>query len=288
MDPTDPAGRAIYRAAKALNAGDAGALLRDPAADDALDAPDDVPPVRVRARIDAVAFAGPELLVQRAGFLDRWIAERVRGLAGFDERVRRTFRRGPDGFEGDDLAELAALFRHFESARLLCLTRGEAPGSGAAWVNARVHEALGGEHDGAWLPGEPVLMGRNDYDRGLFNGDGGLVLSVAGERGAAPMVVFPVGAGYEAFPLDPLRADLELAYAMTVHRSQGSEFDHVGVLLPDEDAALLTREIVYTAATRSRKAVTFVGDPALLLLAAGRPAVRHSGLGARLAAAEPA
>jgi exodeoxyribonuclease V alpha subunit len=100
------------------------------------------------------------------------------------------------------------------------------------------------------------------------------------------MAVFPVAGGYEAFPLDAMHGDLDLAWAMTVHRSQGSEFDRVLVLLPDEDGPLLTRELVYTAATRARESVVFVGPRALLAVAAGRPIRRDSGIGPRLAAAE--
>ena len=127
------------------------------------------------------------------------------------------------------------------------------------------------------------LFERNDYERRLFNGDQGLVLRVdAGDAlGARLTAVFPRRGRFAAFPLDAL-PDLAPAFAMTVHKAQGSEFDHVALLLPEADMPLLTRELLYTAMTRARRSVALVGDVDLLARAVSRAIERHSGVAERL------
>ena len=102
------------------------------------------------------------------------------------------------------------------------------------------------------------MMLRNDYQRGLFNGDQGVVIRL---RRSAPG---PPACG-AAFPPAPAgrpgrrrlrRAALELSFAMTVHKSQGSEHDQVALFLPDAPIPMLTRELLYTAVTRARHAVS--------------------------------
>ena len=84
------------------------------------------------------------------------------------------------------------------------------------------------------------------------------------------------------FNLDVLRANVGLAYAMTVHRSQGSEYDEVAVVLPARDLPILSRELIYTAITRARRRVTVVGDRPLLRAAVHRRVQRFSGIATRL------
>jgi exodeoxyribonuclease V alpha subunit len=129
-----------------------------------------------------------------------------------------------------------------------------------------------------WYPGRPVLVLRNDYALRLFNGDIGIVMpDDAGEL----LVFFPEGdGGFRA--VAPLRLpEHETAFAMTVHKSQGSEFDQVLLLLPANHSALLTRELVYTAVTRARLRVTLVSGAAVLERAIQTPTRRRSGLPAR-------
>src|SRR6185369_9960692 len=138
---------------------------------------------------------------------------------------------------------------------------------------------------GEILPGTPVMITRNDYDRGLYNGDQGVVLSVNHGNGARPTLaaVFPRGGSLVPFALPALHGALEIAYATTVHKAQGSELDHGALILPDADPPLLSRELVYTAVTRVRRSITVVGRRALLEQAVARPLERSSGLGERLA-----
>ena len=86
------------------------------------------------------------------------------------------------------------------------------------------------------------------------------------------------------FPLPALASVLSVAYASTVHKAQGSELEHVALLLPERRSPLLSRELVYTAVTRVRRSITVVGRRELLAQAVARPLERASGLGDRIQA----
>src|SRR5690606_14464322 len=125
-------------------------------------------------------------------------------------------------------------------------------------------------------------------ERGLFNGDQGVVVRVSENDGQQRFrLVFARSDGFAAFPLDALRMHVELAFAMTVHKSQGSELDEVALILPSEDIPLATREMLYTGVTRARRAVVLVGTPALVAAAAAKPGERFSGLADALAGPRP-
>jgi exodeoxyribonuclease V alpha subunit len=295
MDPLDPAGRNVLGVARRLHTGSAAALF------EVARAPHEAPElVTVRESAKQIGFAGVEMIgaEERAAFYERWFAERVCGLKKLDERMEHVHRWRRDRFDAEEERELTKLFDHYDRHRILCATRGESP-TGARHVNAVLHRkmlerwrsldpVLGGAAP-AFLPGEPVLMQHNDYDRGLFNGDQGVVLRVSEGDASHTMVVFqrarPDGAGFAVFHLDSIRPAIELAYAMTIHKSQGSEFDQVGIMLPDEDLPLLTRELLYTAITRSRKSVVLVGQRPVLEGAVARQIRRFSGLATHLAPA---
>src|SRR5262249_1400432 len=127
---------------------------------------------------------------------------------------------------------------------------------------------------------------------GLFNGDQGLVLRVSEGGADHPMVVFPRprsdGMGFAVFHLDSIRPAIELAYAMTIHKSQGSELDQVAIVLPDEDLPLLTRELLYPAITRAGKSVVVVGSREILEASVGRQIRRFSGVADHLGLTPPA
>ena len=129
-----------------------------------------------------------------------------------------------------------------------------------------------------WYAHRPVLVTRNDYALGLFNGDIGMTLpdDASGSRG---LFVFFPGAPGETRRFLPYRLpEHETVYAMTVHKSQGSEFDEVLLVLPDRDSPVLTRELVYTALTRARKTVTIWARRSILAAAITRRIERTSGL----------
>lgn len=291
MDASQTEGRHILSTARAINRGEPAALF---------DAPEGEA-ITLRSKAEEVTFSGAELLTASPGtaafdaFWRRWFETRVTGHPSFESLVRRTYRHGDEGFPEEDARALATIFAHAEGSKVLCLPRGEHGGAGAGGLNAFFHRELlswwrdRGEvfaHAPNLVPGDPVMVVRNDYERMLFNGDQGLVLRVSEAGG--PMqwrVVFrSAEGGFRTFPLDSLR-EVDLAYAMTVHKSQGSEFDHVALCLPQVDLPLLTREILYTAFTRSRRSVTVVGARELLELGTRRTLERFSGIGERLARA---
>jgi exodeoxyribonuclease V alpha subunit len=153
--------------------------------------------------------------------------------------------------------------------RLLCAHR-QGPFGVAAWNEqlSRWTRPAGGPASSDWYPGQPLLITANDYDNGLFNGDTGVV--VVGDDGLA--AAFTRGTSTDVVPLS------RLSSVLTVHRSQGSQYRAVTVLLPPPSSPLLTRELLYTAVTRAVDRVRVVGSEESVRAAVGRHAVRASGL----------
>jgi exodeoxyribonuclease V alpha subunit len=129
-----------------------------------------------------------------------------------------------------------------------------------------------------WYRGKPILITRNDYHLGLFNGDLGVIMSVQGSGSEDLYAFFPGTAGEFKRFLPQRIANHETAYAMTVHKSQGSEFEEVLLVLPDKDYPFLTRELIYTAITRARKKVSIWGTEKICIAAIKQKIVRTSGL----------
>ena len=138
---------------------------------------------------------------------------------------------------------------------------------GVEGLNLRIASALlaagllAGEH--GWYEGRPVLVTRNDYSLGLMNGDIGITLCLpdANQPGRKVLrVAFPRGDGSGGlrFVLPSRLAAVETVFAMTVHKSQGSEFAHTALLLPEQLSPVLTKELVYTGITRARDDFTLI------------------------------
>jgi exodeoxyribonuclease V alpha subunit len=281
MNPDAPAGAGVLEAARAIAAGRpalaGGAGARS---------------------IDDLQFSAFELLEPAAGpsagrrlvssFVDRWYTTWLRPSVPDRVALRRVFGLR-DGVLDSDGAEAAApiLDRH-RRQRLLTVTRVGFTGSeriNAALARRAADEAGLAVAPDELAPGTPVMMTGNDYDRGLHNGDQGLVLRAAAVAGAPSAVaVFPRGGALVSFPLATLRGALAVAYAMTVHKAQGSELDRAALILPEIDLPLLSRELIYTAVTRARYSIVVVGRRALFEQAVARPLDRSSGLAERLAA----
>lgn len=131
-----------------------------------------------------------------------------------------------------------------------------------------------------WYHGRPVLVTANDYTTGVYNGDLGVVWRQDGEVS----VHFRDNDG-KTRAVAPIRLpSVETAWAMTVHKAQGSEFDDVMVVVPEHDSRVMSRELLYTAVTRARKCVTIVGGIRSIERAMARRTGRTSGLEARLGA----
>ncbi|MFC2992406.1 AAA family ATPase [Halomonas tibetensis] len=193
----------------------------------------------------------------------------------------------------DDWAR-AVLAAHGQFQLLCALRRGP---WGVEGLNERIRAALEKEElidtgDGRRLcyPGRPVLVTRNDYGLGLMNGDIGITLALpqagasaeGANRAPALRVAFPAtdGSGQIKWVLPSRLQAVETVYAMTVHKSQGSEFTHTALLLPDAPNPILTRELVYTGITRARHWLTLVETGrGQLMDAVERRVMRVSGLG---------
>ncbi len=173
----------------------------------------------------------------------------------------------------------------FGRFRTLCAVREGTRGTVAIneWVSRFFREAIDQAFDlegrSDWYPGRPVIVLRNDYTLQLFNGDVGIVLPDAADQWR---VYFPdAELGFRAIP--PVRLpEHETAFAMTVHKAQGSEFDEVLVLLPAESNRVLTRELLYTGVTRARERVTVMASAEVVAGTIRTATERLSGLEARL------
>ncbi|UVW27356.1 exodeoxyribonuclease V subunit alpha [Massilia sp. H6] len=178
------------------------------------------------------------------------------------------------------------ILQRFESFRILCAVRdGE---WGVAGLNdaitARLAQAGLLRPGGEWYVGRPVMVTRNDYGTGVFNGDIGLTLPDPARPGAL-RVYFLEGDAVRSVLATRLRS-VETAFAMTVHKSQGSEFRHTVLALPRERGAILTRELVYTGITRASEQFTLVSPPGTVLAeAVALRTHRTSGLRGMIAAA---
>jgi len=178
----------------------------------------------------------------------------------------------------------------FDEFQLLCAVR-KGPW-GVEGLNPRIAAALRRrellENDQGWYEGRPVLVTRNDYGLGLMNGDIGIALRLpepAELPGAAPQpvlrVVFPRndGSGGLRFVLPSRLGAVETVFAMTVHKSQGSEFAHTALVLPDTLNPVLTKELVYTGITRARHWFSLIENrPGVFDEAVRRRVERRSGL----------
>ncbi|MFC9982066.1 exodeoxyribonuclease V subunit alpha [Gordonia sp. NPDC127522] len=236
-------GGGISRVAAAVNAGDADEVLR-------LVAVDDVPNVELVAPDD----------------LDDVRAD----LVEWGRALRSAARRA------DADGALDALDAH----RVLCAHR-EGSWGVRGW-SARITEWLGtaGAELAGWYAGQPILVTANDRQTATFNGDTGVVIAdPEGRTQGADAVRVAFRRGGSVRLLHPTQlADVVSVHAMTIHRSQGSQFRQVTVILPPTGSELLTRELLYTAITRAREHVRIVGTPEVLAAAVDRRVQRASGL----------
>ena len=167
------------------------------------------------------------------------------------------------------------LLKAFSEFSVLCAVR-EGP-FGVTQLNAHIEKALGFT-SAAWYVGRPVMVTRNDYALELMNGDVGICLP---GPNSVLRVAFPSLSGSVRW-IVPSRLDsVETVFAMTVHKSQGSEFKHVLLVVPVQDSTVLTRELVYTGLTRAREDLTiWAPRKEVLLQACSRRVLRSGGLGA--------
>jgi exodeoxyribonuclease V alpha subunit len=282
MDTADPAGRAVYELSRAVQSGEL-AKLGDRASSPA-----------VARTPGTLAFTGAEWVdttkARRPLEVTLQVAETAwhafNGRRALDA-AQRVFRFVDGRIDPAQVADLEALWTMLGRGRLLTVTRALPTGSIA--INEHLHElalaVTSVSMRPEFVPGEPVMITANDYERGLFNGDQGIV--VRADEGLDKhhfRAVFRIGGELRPFAIEALRDRLEHSWALTVHKSQGSELDKIALLLPHDDLPLVTRELIYTGVTRARTGAVLCGAKAVLVGGAKRGALRHSGLGDRIRA----
>lgn len=171
-----------------------------------------------------------------------------------------------------------ALFTTFDQYRVLCAQRYGDFGANAInqMLGEHLQKAFNDQNvrNGGWYVGRPVMVTRNDYGLRLSNGDIGVCLS---DNTGRLWVYFPDrGAPIAATRLPP--EQIETAFALTIHKSQGSEFSVVAMVLDASAEDMLTRELVYTAITRAKKCIQVWSDKTLLINAIHKKNNRISGL----------
>ena len=310
QDISDPDGLAVYEAARAIHDGEPNRIFEGRKSRDSgqlsapgIPGPADVPHPAEQPRRGALAIPrlAHKLLFRGVEWVDTSSSPRPHDvtLAVADAlwlhlegpRALRAAERVFEFVDGqivdEDRAELEALWKLLARGRVLTVTRTLPTGSIA--INQHLHQqgldrlSVTGRPD--FVPGEPVMVTANDYQRGLFNGDQGMVVRADEGLGRHHYrAVFRQGGELRPFAIEALRDRLELAWALTIHKSQGSELDAIALLLPHDDIPLVTRELLYTGITRARKCVVLAGAKPILINGGKRAAQRHSGLGERLRA----
>jgi exodeoxyribonuclease V alpha subunit len=173
----------------------------------------------------------------------------------------------------------SAILACYGQFQLLCALR--SGDYGVAGLNEQISQWLMSEGlinaSQLWYAGRPVMMQRNNYSLGLMNGDIGITLPdpLSGKL----RVVFQLADGSLKWVLPSRLSDVETAFAMTVHKSQGSEFSHCCLILPPDNSPILTRELLYTGITRAKQRFTlFCSKPLILQQAIAKRVSRSSGL----------
>jgi len=197
--------------------------------------------------------------------------------SGVERLMGEIIKREYAGLENAGKPE--AVFNSLERFRVLGAVN-DGP-YGVAYLNQLIQRGLNaGRSIGQgrrWQPGQPIMITRNDYGLGLFNGDIGVISPDSGYAEFASAVFRAEQGGLRTVPAFRL-PDHETAYAITIHKSQGSEFDSVLIILPDRDNPILTRELLYTAVTRAKNKVMIRGNPDIIGAAVDRRTLRTAGL----------
>ncbi|WP_306545185.1 exodeoxyribonuclease V subunit alpha [Malikia spinosa] len=271
-------GTTIGALAREVNAGQAGAAMQ-----------------LLRQNRDGLVWlapqpASPEILLQLA------LQGRPGASASYSDYLL-TIQAGPDQVPAQDPTQAAGqespeqahadwvkrVLIAFDRFRILCAVHEGEWGDRA--LNQGVQRALAARRlirpEGEWFIGRPVMVTRNDKALGIFNGDVGIVLpsaSASSSGSKSLRAYFLDGEQLRSVAVSRL-AHVETAFAMTIHKSQGSEFAHTVVVLPEVGGEIITRELVYTGITRARECLSIVEPrPGLLGEAIGRQVQRASGL----------
>ena len=268
-----PEGSAIAEFARAVNRGDAEAALA------VIDGrPESMSPAprtrKKRAALNQLSFgfAHVEPLFQKRPELE-WVE--LRGTDDFARRLGPVIDRGFSEYVGErDPRRKLALLAGF---RVLCAHRRGDLGAQTLnrWVEERLSDRAGLNVDREFYDGRPLLITRNDYQLELYNGD----IGVVAPDSDGLLKAWFVGEDTRVRSFLPARLPPhETVFCMTVHKSQGSEFDRVLLVLPERPSPIVTRELLYTGVTRARSAVHLVASRSVLKGAISQRVERASGL----------
>jgi exodeoxyribonuclease V alpha subunit len=207
------------------------------------------------------------------------VAGRAGAEGGYRDYLQALAKRPPHGDQQAHAAWVATVLDAFDAFRILCAVRdGEwgVQGINQA-VERRLEQATLIDRRGEWYAGRPVMVSRNDYGLGVYNGDVGIALPDATKEGTL-RVYFQSGDKLSSV-LPTRLGHVDTAFAMTVHKVQGSEFRHTVLALPPDAGHIVVRELIYTGITRASKRFTLL-TPVAGVLEQGirRQTVRASGL----------
>jgi len=200
------------------------------------------------------------------------------GSREFEPLVKAAVQHAKRLRELAQAGKVAAALEAQKEFQVLCAHRAGAMGV-AGW-NARVEEGIEVGYATPWYSGRPLMVSRNNRGLDLFNGDAGIVVPGGGEglkNAAFPMA----GSEPRLVPVSSLE-EVATMHALTIHKSQGSEYKHAVVVLPERASRIVTRELLYTAVTRASDKVTVVGSREVIEAAIRKPIRRATGLEHRL------
>lgn len=203
----------------------------------------------------------------------QWLTQAAERYARYMERARQI----------SAVEELASLLEFFDAYQILCAVR-HGP-RGVNQINSQIEKYLSLRgydcNNDEWYQGRPIIITRNDYHLELYNGDIGICMPDPDNQGE-PAIWFAQGEGRFRSILPVRLPPHETVWAMTVHKSQGSEFKEILVVLPEEDSPVLSRELLYTAITRARNRASILSEKTVCTTAIVRKTSRCSGLAKRL------
>lgn len=193
------------------------------------------------------------------------------------KQLKSTFYKMNKTEQIDAIQQLMAVFNQYR-----ILTASHLSFCGDEMMNEHIkkqHQAYLNHHKNyLWYHGRPIIITKNRYDLGLYNGDIGICLR-SGKNLSELQVYFEAHDEIRSFNISMLEGDVaNTVYAMTIHKSQGSEFHHVAICFDETHERLLSKELIYTAVTRAKKLVSIYATPQAVLSAMNKPTIRQTGL----------
>ena len=273
MNPADPLGSAVYSTSLAIAEANESllALPNHPFSDKKQ------PQMTPREGVQCVMM-DPGQLIE---FSQRWFSTFYQNSSWRRFSVPWRFDEILGLMIPDDIDEA---FEELNKARILCPTHLGTVGTVRlnAMLRAQVRTMTGEPEQQRFGAGDIVLCRQNLYSLNLFNGDQGVVINGVNDRGEHTYFVLFEGLPYRCFPLRQLSENIEPAFAMSVHKSQGSEFERIALFLPPNESAMINRPLLYTAITRAKREVLIFGTCEQVLDASRRELSRETNLQARL------